>query len=91
VKVVIMPAAGDDLRAAYAYYAERNPDAAGRVIGAILNAANGLARFPLMGRQGALPGTRERIVRRYPYKIVYQIVDDTVEVLRVIHTAQQWP
>jgi addiction module RelE/StbE family toxin len=86
-----MPAAQDDLRAANAYYAERSPAAAGRVVGAILNAANGLAQFPLMGRHGVVPGTRERIVTRYPYRVVYQIVDDTIEVLRVIHTAQQWP
>lgn len=87
-----MPAAREDLRATYAYYAERNPAAADRVIGTILNAANGLAQFPLMGRHGAVPGTRERIVTRYPYKIVYHIVgDDTVEVLRIIHAARQWP
>ena len=93
-----MPAAQADLRAAYAYYAERNPaayaernPAADRVVGAILNAANGLAQLPLMGRHGAVPGTRERIVTRYPYRVVYHIVDDTIEVLRVIYTAQQWP
>ena len=86
-----MPAAQADLRAAYAYYAERNPAAAHRVVGAILNAANGLAQLPLMGRHGAVPGTRERIVTRYPYRVVYHIVDDTIEVLRVIYTAQQWP
>ena len=86
-----MPAAQDDLRTAYAYYAERNPAAADRVVGAILNAANGLAQFPLMGRPGAVPGTRERIVTRYPYRVVYHVVDDTVEVLRIIHTARQWP
>ena len=44
-----------------------------------------------MGRHGAVPGTRERIVTRYPYRVVYQIADDPIEVLRVIRTAQQWP
>jgi hypothetical protein len=41
-----MPAAQDDLRTAYAYYAERDPAAPDRVIGVIgviLHAANGLA------------------------------------------------
>lgn len=86
-----MPAAQDDLRAAYAYYAERDPAAPDRVIGVILHAANGLAQFPLLGRAGAVPGTRERIVSRYPYRIVYHIVNETIEVLRIIHTAQPWP
>jgi toxin ParE1/3/4 len=86
-----MPAAQDDLRAAYTYYADRSAASADRVVGSILKAANGLHRFPLMGKPGVVPGTRERIVTRYPYRIVYQIADDTIEVLRVIHTAQQWP
>lgn len=86
-----MPAAQDDLRSVYSYYAERGLTSADRVVGTILKAANGLARFPLMGRQGIVPGTRERLVRRYPYRIIYQIVDDTIEVLRIIDMAQQSP
>ena len=83
-----MPSAQDDLRAAYAYYADRAPTAPDRVIGVILRAANGLAQFPLMGRPGAVTSKRERVVARYPYRIVYHIVDDTIEVLRVLHSAQ---
>jgi len=89
--VVITEPAQEDLAAIYAYYAVRNPNSAGRVVGAILGAINGLAQFPLMGRQGATPGTRERIVTRYPYRIVYRIVDDTVDVLRVVHGAPAVP
>lgn len=82
-----MPAAQDDLRAAYSFYAERNPASADRVIGSILKAANGLARFPLLGRQGRVPGTRVRTMIRFPYLLVYRVVDDTAEVLRVFHAA----
>jgi len=91
MSVILLPAAQEDLRAIYAYYADRNPASADRVVGTILKAANGLAQFPLMGRQGVVPGTRERIVTRYPYRIVYHVVDDAVEALRLIHTARQWP
>jgi len=91
VTVILMPAAHADLSDIYDYYAERNPAAADRVVGAIFKAANGLAQFPLMGKQGEVSGTRERLVTRYPYRIVYHIVGDTVEVLRIIHGARQWP
>jgi plasmid stabilization system protein ParE len=91
VQVVVSPAARDDIRTVYSYYAERNPDAAGRVVRVITTAIGGLAQYPLMGRSGVKPGTRGRMLSRYPYKIIYEINGDTVEVDRVLHTARQWP
>jgi len=84
-------AARDDLRAIYRYSAGRSPASTDSVVGTILKAANGLTRFPLMGKQGAIEGTRERVVTRYPYRIVYILEEDTIVVLRIVHGAQQWP
>lgn len=84
-------AARDDLRAIYAYYAERSPTSADRVVGTILKAANGLSRFPLLGKPGVLDGTRERVVTRYPYRIVYRVDASEIVVLRIIHGARDWP
>ena len=89
--IVISPAAGDDIRAAYIHYVERSPDLAGRVVRAIPDAIGGLEKFPLMGRAGVKPGTRERILSRYPYKIIYEINGETIEIDRVLHNARQWP
>ena len=88
MRVILSPAAQDDLARIYAYLAERNPDSAGRVVRAILGAANGLAQFPQIGRAGAVAGMRERVLTRYPYKIIYIVTDDVVEVARVLHSAQ---
>jgi plasmid stabilization system protein ParE len=91
MEVIIAPAAGNDIRQAHAYYAERNPEAAARLVRSILDAISGLTLFPLIGRSGVVPGTRERILTRYPYKIVYEINGDKIEVDRVLHTSQRWP
>lgn len=91
MEIVVSPAARDDIQAAYNYYAERNPDLDGRVVRSLHDAMQGLAQFPLLGRAGVVPGTRERILTRYPYKIVYEVHGDTIEIDRVLHTAQQWP
>lgn len=91
MEVVVSPAARDDIRAAHAFYAERSPAAAGRIVQSIVAAIGDLAQFPLIGRVGVVPGTRERLLVRYPYKIIYEIHGDMVEVDRVLHTAQQWP
>ncbi|MGH2346006.1 MAG: type II toxin-antitoxin system RelE/ParE family toxin, partial [Chloroflexota bacterium] len=88
MEVIVSPAAREDIRDIYAYYAGRNPDAAGRVVKAVIDAIYGLARFPLIGRQGVKPGTRERILTRYPYKVVYEIQGEVIEIDRVLHAAR---
>lgn len=93
MRIVLTEAAEDDLAAIYSHYAGRSGPTAGKVLGTILRAINGLAFFPLMGRPGAVPQTRERIVTRYPYRIVYYVdeANQIVEVWRVVHGAQLWP
>ena len=91
MEIIVSPAARDDIHAAYNHYAERNPDIGGRVVRSLYDAMRGLAQFPLLGRAGVVPGTRERILTRYPYKIVYEVHGDVIEIDRVLHTAQQWP
>jgi len=34
---------------------------------------------------------RELVIVRTPYIAAYQIADDTVKILRILHGAQQWP
>ncbi|HEX5417809.1 MAG TPA: type II toxin-antitoxin system RelE/ParE family toxin [Chloroflexota bacterium] len=93
MKIVLTDVAESDLSAIYAYYAERSGPAADRVLGTILRAINGLARFPLIGKPGAVPETRERVVTRYPYRIIYHIDEarEVVEVWRVLHATRDWP
>lgn len=38
-------------------------------------------------KKGALEGTRERLMTRYPYRIG----DDTIDVSRILYQHQQWP
>ena len=81
------------MAAIYSYYAGRSGPAADQVLGTILRAINSLAVFPLMGRPGHIPETRERLVARYPYRIIYHIdhAAQVLEVWRVVHNAQHWP
>lgn len=49
-----------------------------------------LREFPLSGRKGRLEGTRELVVVRTPFIVVYT-ASDAVQIVRVLHGAQQWP
>ncbi|MET2832779.1 type II toxin-antitoxin system RelE/ParE family toxin [Mesorhizobium shangrilense] len=68
-----------------------SPDAAGRVVARIVSAAEHLAEQPAMGRIGRIRTTRELVLADIPYIIPYHVNGDTVEILTVMHAAQQWP
>ena len=51
-----------------------------------------LLAHPRAGRIGRVTGTRELVVEGAPYVIIYRQVDpDQLQVIRVLHDAQQWP
>lgn len=49
-----------------------------------------LASHPLLGRTGRVNGTRELVVH-HNYILIYDIVGDTVRILRILHAARKWP
>jgi toxin ParE1/3/4 len=81
----------EDLQFAVAYIREDNPDAARRLYEAVRKQVAVLARHPELGRTGRVEGTRELIITRWPYIVVYSIKAQEVRILRVRHAAQEWP
>jgi addiction module RelE/StbE family toxin len=71
------------------YIAQDNPVAARSVAKRIRDAARKLRSYPNIGRHGEDEGTREWMVDRTPYLLVYEVFDDRVEILRVWHTSRQ--
>ncbi len=89
--VTLARSALDDIARVYEYYSDRDYEHGERVVRAIMRACEGLADFPLLGKVGALEGTRERLMTRYPYRLVYKIEGEVIYVIRVVGTRQQWP
>lgn len=77
-----------DLDELWAYIAARNPDAADRMVDAVLEGSRTHARFPGMGlgREDLRPSLRCFVVS--PYVVFYRPVEDTIEVLRILHGAR---
>lgn len=80
-----------DLQALRQYIAQDKPSAANRVAKRILSTVNLLPEQPGMGRPGRIPGTRELVVSSAPYIIPYRVKNNSIEILRVLHVAIQWP
>ena len=53
-------------------------------------AAARLEDHPKLGRAGRISGTRE-VIPHKSYCLVYEIEQETVWVLALVHTARQWP
>lgn len=62
-----------------------------RVALTIFQTINSLKKFSRRGRPGRREGTRELVFTRLPYIAVYRSVDKTVEILRILHGAQDRP
>ncbi|ETK21430.1 putative RelE/StbE family addiction module toxin [Pseudomonas sp. FH4] len=72
------------------YIDQRNPLAAEVLYSTILRAVEGLPSAPYLFRPGRVPGSRECVVHPN-YLVVYQIVTDSIDVLRVLHARREYP
>lgn len=68
-----------------------NPAAARRVAKTLYDRCMGLEMFPDRGRIGKIPGTRELVFAPLPYIAVCRVKEEAVEILRIYHSAQDWP
>ena len=57
----------------------------------ILNSVQQLASFPMSGRLGRTPATRELVISNTPFLVAYTIEKHRIVILAVYHGAQRWP
>jgi addiction module RelE/StbE family toxin len=77
---------------AHDYIALSNSEeVADRITAQIVANINQLATFPMSGRSGRIPGTRELVISGTPFIAAYAIDRDRVVILAFYHGAQQWP
>jgi addiction module RelE/StbE family toxin len=93
MKLIFDDRALGDLEGIYHWIAQDSPRSAKAVIDRIFASTELLASFPHMGRSGRDEGTREWVVPRLPYIVVYEVheASDEVIVIAVFHGAQDWP
>jgi len=80
-----------DLRQAYDYIAEDSPQSAKRVIELIEKGIDTLCTYPNLGRPGRLEGTRELVIARTQFIVVYLQHKSALWILSVLHTSKKYP
>ncbi|MCL1940123.1 MAG: type II toxin-antitoxin system RelE/ParE family toxin [Desulfovibrionaceae bacterium] len=57
----------------------------------IFKAPEHFAVFPGAGKPGRMPGTREWLVKDTPYALIYRVLADRIQILRVMHGSSHFP
>jgi len=66
-------------------------EVAARITMQIVASIQQLAAFPMSGRAGRVPGTRELVISNTPFIAAYAIDKADIVVLAIYHGAQHWP
>jgi len=74
-----------------AYITQDSPTPALSQLDEIQGQTDLLANYSKLDRLGRVKGTRELVVNRTSFIIVYRIKGRAVQILWVLHGAQQWP
>ncbi|EMQ7867766.1 type II toxin-antitoxin system RelE/ParE family toxin [Salmonella enterica] len=90
MRLVWTRTAAADRKGIREYIAQENPAAALALDELFSEKAGRLTDHPNLGRDGRVSGTRE-LVAHHNYILIYDVTDDSVRVLRVLHVARQWP
>ena len=91
-RVRFSKSAVNDLNSIREYIYDNNKDAAKEVVSYIIEKIETiLVVNPAAGRAGRVLRTRELFIIKYPYIVPYQVRDDVIYILRVLHTSRKWP
>jgi toxin ParE1/3/4 len=92
VRVDWSPSAVADLKTIAEWIEQdRDLETANRIARAIYDAVQSLRTMPYRGRYGRLENTRELVIARLPYIVIYQVFEERLVILNVLHGAQRWP
>jgi len=80
-----------DLSHIHFHIRENNPPAADFVIETIRKGCASLESLPQRGRISIVSGCREMVFQSLPYIALYRIQKDSIEIMHIFHSAQDWP
>jgi addiction module RelE/StbE family toxin len=85
------PAAAADLQSISDYLKEHHPRYSDPTMRKLYGAIRELKEWPGRGRPGREEGAREILFPPTPYVAVYRVREQTIEILRIYHGAQDQP
>jgi len=91
MKITLTPTANRDIKSIYDYIVENSTvTTAKKVLSSIENTIDKLEEFSQLGKVGRIKNTRELIVPRLPFVILYKIYPDKIAITSIMHTSKKW-
>ncbi len=91
MKLIWLPSAYATREEQIDYIAQDSPLSAASQDEEIERQVDMLLAHPYLGRPGRVKTTRELVIGRTPFIVAYRVKGESIEILRVLHTAMQWP
>lgn len=92
MKIEWLPEAVADRFEQLEHIAEANPIAAISQDELIEKQVDSLiGKLPISGRTGRKLGTRELVISKTPFIAIFRTNGKTIEILRLLHSSQEWP
>lgn len=82
------PEAREEVRAAYAWYLERNVEAADEFLGRVVTLSDLALDYPDVGSP-YLYNTRRLLLRNFPYLLVYRRRGNGLQIVAIAHTSRR--
>lgn len=81
----------EDLQSIKKYICNNNELASKKVVSHIIEQIETiLLKMPSAGRAGRVLRTRELVITKYPYIVPYQVRENVIYILRILHTSKKW-
>ncbi|MFN0115024.1 MAG: type II toxin-antitoxin system RelE/ParE family toxin [Paracoccaceae bacterium] len=84
MKLVFLPSTVADVPWFRRYYRQVFPEGSETAREGLRRAQALLAENPEIGQPGEEPGTRELTIRRTPFAMIYRVLPDRIEILRLL-------
>ena len=90
MKIKCSKNAKNDLHTIFEYFLSDNPEMGLLIIKSLRGNDMILSQHPYIGRTGIINNTREFIVSKYHYTLVYRVNIDSITILKVKHHKQDY-
>lgn len=91
MKIKITNLATQDITSIKDYISRDNPNAAMDIIQRIIKSIDNIELFPDIGRPGRVPQTKELVISGTPLIIIYKLLNNSLYIIRIIHSSRKWP